>query len=134
MKITADTNVLIRAIVGDDARQSAAARRELEAADAVALPTAALCELAWVLRRGYKFDAAAIAEAIERLLESQSVLADRAAAQAGLDHLRAGGDFADGAIAHEGARLGAETFVSFDVAAVRLMTARGERARQPGSA
>ena len=96
MKITADTNVLVRAIVGDDARQSAAARRELEAADAVALPLAALCELAWVLGRGYKFDAAHIAHTIERLLESESVLVNRAAAQAGLHHLRAGGDFADG--------------------------------------
>ena len=134
MKITADTNVLVRAIVGDDAIQSAAARRELEAADAVALPLAALCELAWVLRRGYKLNVAHIAQAIERLLESESVLVNRAAAQAGLDHLRADGDFADGVIAHEGAWLGADTFVSFDVAAVRLMTARGEKARQPGPA
>ncbi|MDQ2860049.1 MAG: type II toxin-antitoxin system VapC family toxin [Pseudomonadota bacterium] len=134
MKITADTNVLVRAIVGDDAIQSAAARRELEAADAVALPLAALCELAWVLGRDYKLNVAHIAQAIERLLESESVLVNRAAAQAGLDQLRAGGDFADGVIAHEGAWLGADTFVSFDLAAVRLMTARGEKARQPAPA
>jgi len=37
-------------------------------------------------------------------------------------------------IAHEGAWLGADTFVSFDLAAVRLMTAKGEKARQPAPA
>ena len=39
--------------------------------------------------------------------------------------LEAGGDFADGAIAYEGSWLGADTFVSFDGKAVKLMEARG---------
>ena len=43
--------------------------------------------------------------------------------------LEAGGDFADGAIAHEGSWLGADTFVSFDKKAVKLMEGRGESVR-----
>ena len=43
--------------------------------------------------------------------------------------LDAGGDFADGVIAYEGSWLGGETFVSFDKAAVTLLTAQGQSAR-----
>jgi predicted nucleic-acid-binding protein len=43
--------------------------------------------------------------------------------------LDAGGDFADGAIAHEGQWLGADTFVSFDAKAVKMLTAQGVAAR-----
>jgi predicted nucleic-acid-binding protein len=46
-----------------------------------------------------------------------------------LSALDAGGDFADGAIAHEGEWLGAEEFVSFDSKAVSSLQARGSRAR-----
>lgn len=37
----------------------------------------------------------------------------------------AGGDFADGAIAFEGRRLGGEVFVTFDKQAAQLITADG---------
>jgi len=43
--------------------------------------------------------------------------------------LEAGGDFADGVIAYEGSWLGAETFVSFDKRAVRLMEVQGKSAQ-----
>jgi predicted nucleic-acid-binding protein len=52
-------------------------------------------------------------------------------AEAGLALLDAGGDFADGVIAHEGYWLGAETFVSFDKKAVKLVEASGGMARLP---
>jgi predicted nucleic-acid-binding protein len=54
---------------------------------------------------------------------------NRPAAEAGLAVLDAGGDFADGVIAYEGNWLGAETFVSFDKKAVKLMDAQGKPAR-----
>ena len=60
MKITADTNVLVRAITGDDTRQSKIAQEELANADIVALAIPALCELVWVLSQGYKSPAADI--------------------------------------------------------------------------
>ena len=43
--------------------------------------------------------------------------------------LQAGGDFADGVIAHEARWLGGETFVSFDKRAVRLLNEQGTAAR-----
>ena len=129
MKITADTNVLVRAITGDDKRQSEAAQSELTNADAVALALPALCELVWVLSEGYKRRSAEIAETIRRLMNSENVVMNRPAAEAGLALLEAGGDFADGAIAYEGSWLGAETFVSFDKRAVKLMEAQGQSVR-----
>jgi len=129
VKITADTNVLVRALVGDDARQSKAAQAELAKAELVALAIPALCELVWVLSQGYKIPVAVIAEAIRRLINSGNVAVNRGAAEAGLEALEAGGDFADGVIAHEGAWLGADAFVSFDKQAVKLVKASGGAAR-----
>jgi predicted nucleic-acid-binding protein len=125
MKIIADTNVLVRAIVGDDARQSKAAQTALKRADMVALAIPALCELVWVLSQGYKIPSGDIAEAIRRLVNGANVVVNRPAAEAGLVFLDAGGDFADAAIAYEGNWLGAESFVSFDRKAVKLMEAQG---------
>lgn len=129
MKIAPDTNVLVRAMVEDHASQSRVAQEELARADTVALAIPALCELVWVLSRGYGISAAGIAEAVRRLIDSASVEVNRGAAEAGLTMLEAGGDFADGVIAHEGRWLGADTFVSFDRQAVRLLQDRGEPAR-----
>jgi predicted nucleic-acid-binding protein len=129
MKITADTNVLVRAITSDDLRQSKVAEAELANADVVALALAALCELVWVLSQGYKIPSAEIAEAIRRLMNAGNVVANRPAVEAGLALMDAGGDFADGIIAYEGNWLGAEIFTSFDKRAVKLMEARGESVR-----
>ena len=108
MKITADTNVLVRAITGDDARQSKIAQAQLANADIVALAIPVLCELVWVLSQGYKHSAADIAETIRLLLAGANVVANRPATEAGLALLKAGGDFADGVIGYEGSWLGAE--------------------------
>ena len=129
MRITADTNVLVRAITGDDPRQSRLAQEALAGAELVALPIPVLCELVWVLSRGYDIAAADIAAALRRLIDSATAAANRPAVEAGLAALTAGGDFADGAIAFEGRALGAERFVSFDPKAVRLLAAKGGAAR-----
>jgi predicted nucleic-acid-binding protein len=129
VKITADTNVLVRAITGDDERQSRIAQAQLANAGMVALAIPVLCELVWVLSQGYKISSAEIAETIHRLLAGANVVVNRPAAAAGLALLDAGGDFADGVIAYEGNWLGAETFVSFDKKAVKLMDEQGKPAR-----
>jgi predicted nucleic-acid-binding protein len=129
VKITADTNVLVRAITGDDERQSRIAQARLASADLVALAIPVLCELVWVLSQGYKISSADIAETIRRLLAGANVVVNRPAAEAGLALLEAGGDFADGVIAYEGHWLGAEIFVSFDKKAVKLMDKQGKPAR-----
>jgi predicted nucleic-acid-binding protein len=125
MKITADTNVLVRAVTGDNPQQSKAAQAALKKADVVALAIPALCELVWVLSQGYKIPARDISEAIRRLMNGVNVVVNRPAAEAGLALLDAGGDFADGAIAYEGNWLGADAFVSFDKKAVKLIEAQG---------
>jgi predicted nucleic-acid-binding protein len=129
MKITADTNVLVRAITGDDERQSKAAQAQLANADMIALAIPVLCELVWVLSQGYKHSAGEIAATVRRVVNSANVVVNRQAVEAGLELLEAGGDFADGVIAYEGSWLGAETFVSFDRKAVKLMAAQGKSAR-----
>lgn len=132
MKITADTNLLVRAMTGDDRRQSKIAQEQLAQADVVALTIPALCELAWVMAQGYKIPSAAIATEFRRLIDGANVVVNRPAAEAGLAMLEAGGDFADGVIAYEGRWLGADTFVSFDRKAVQLIEAQGEAARLLG--
>lgn len=129
MKITADTNVLVRAVAEDHEQQSRAAQMALRKAELVAMPMPALCELVWVLSQGYKIPPAEIAEAIRRLIDGENAVVNRPAAEAGLAVLDAGGDFADGVIAYEGRWLGADTFVSFDKRAVRLVEAQGGFAR-----
>ena len=129
MRITADTNVLVRAITGDDPRQSRLAQEALAGAELVALPIPVLCELVWVLSRGYDIAAADIAAALRRLIDSATAAANRPAVEAGLAALTVGGDFADGAIAFEGRALGAERFVSFDRKAVRLLATQGVAAQ-----
>jgi predicted nucleic-acid-binding protein len=129
MRITADTNVLVRAVTEDHAHQSKAAQTALKAAELIAIPIPSLCELVWVLSQGYKVPPRDIAETIRRLMNGANVVVNRPAAEAGLALLQAGGDFADGVIAFEGNWLGADTFVSFDKRAVKLMEAQGGSAR-----
>lgn len=132
MRITADTNLLVRAATLDDPDQGQLAVRALAEAETVALPLPALCEFAWVLSQRYRIEAAAIFEAIRRLLDANNVLVDRPAAEAGLAQLESGGDFADGVIAFEGRLLGADLFLSFDRKAVKLLQQRGQAAQLLG--
>ena len=131
MRITADTNVLLRAVVQDDTAQCAVAQALLLQATVIAVPVPVFCEFAWVLRRGYGHDARGIAAAIEAITKIDAVVTDRPAVDAGLAALRAGGDFADGSIAHQGERLGGSVFASFDRGAVALLGRQGANAADP---
>ncbi|MER8387711.1 type II toxin-antitoxin system VapC family toxin [Mesorhizobium sp. M0166] len=126
MRITADTNVLLRAYVADDERQAAIAVDLLAKADIVAVSLQALCEFVWVLARQYQTEPENIAAAIRALLNTANVVVNRPAVEAGLSVLDAGGDFADGVLAFDGGWLGGETFVSFDRKAVKLLSAQGQ--------
>jgi len=68
---------------------------------------------------------AEIAAALRALTGTAKVVVDRPAVEAGITLLEAGGDFADGVIAFEGRRLGAESFVTFDRRAADLLAAQG---------
>lgn len=131
MKITVDTNILVRAATMDDPVQGSLAQDLLRSAETVAVALPALCEFCWVLRRAYKFEPAEIADSLRSLLGGAQVVADVSAVEAGLAMLEHGGDFADGVIAHDGKWLGADIFMSFDKEAVRLLSAQGHDARIP---
>jgi predicted nucleic-acid-binding protein len=125
LKITADTNVLVRAAVLDDPEQARLAANLLREAEFIVVTLPALCEFAWVLRRGYRWGADAVLGFIKTLIASPTVQVDRPVVEAGLAMLEAGGDFADGVIAFEGRRLGGEVFASFDRAATELIARSG---------
>ena len=126
MKVTADTNVLLRAFAADDEAQAAVAVDLLTRADIVAVSLQALCEFVWVLGRQYQIAREDVAIAIRALLATANVVVNRPAVEAVLE---ADGDFADGVIAFDGDWLGGETFVSFDRKAVHLLSAQGHSAQ-----
>lgn len=129
MRVSVDTNVLVRAVVQDDSGQASVAAKVLTDAELIAVATPCLCEFVWVLLSVYGFHPADAATAIRALLAAANVEVNRPAVEAGLSILEAGGDFADGVIAYEGNWLGGETFVSFDKKAVALLAAQGQSAR-----
>lgn len=129
MKVTADTNILARAVLLDDPMQAQAASKLLREATLIAISLPCLCELAWLLRRGVKLTQDDVAATVRDLLDTRNVVMDRPAVEAGLAVLETGGDFADGVMAYEGKRLGGETFVSFDKRAVTLLSKHGEAAQ-----
>lgn len=131
MKVTVDTNILVRAVVADDPVQARAAAKVLANAELIAVALPCLCELVWVLLRVYHFPASDVATAVRALLAAANVEVNRPAVELGLSVLAAGGDFANGVIAYEGSWLGGTTFVSFDKKAVALLTAHGQAARLP---
>ena len=125
MKVTVDTNILIRAAVQDDPKQARAAMKLLGNAELVAVSTASLCEFVWVLQSVYRFGQQDISNSLHDLLSAANVVVNRPAADAGIAALNAGGDFADAVIACEGSSLGGEVFASFDKKAVSLLAAQG---------
>ena len=124
MKVTLDANVLVRLATQDDAAQAAKALQVLQKATLIAVPTPALCELVWVLLRGYRYTPAQVAQAVRTLIQVRHVVCHTPAVLAGLALLEAGGDFADGAIVYEGELLGGPEFVTFDQQAARLLKAQ----------
>jgi len=125
MKITADTNVLVRAIVADEPKQARLAQSALARADLIAIGPTTLCEFVWVLSRGYGIPTADIAAAIRGLIGSAKVEVNRPAVEAGLALLDQGGDFADVIIAFEGASLGGAMFATFDKDAAKRLKKLG---------
>lgn len=129
MKVTLDTNVLVRLATRDDPDQAEIALQVLQGASLIAVPTPALCEFVWVLLRGYRYTPGQAAHAVRALLQVQQVVINTPAVLAGLAMLEAGGDFADGVIAFEGELLGGQEFLSFDQQAVKLLKAQKRKAR-----
>lgn len=118
--IALDTNVLVRYLVRDDARQTAAATRFLETScteeDPGIVTQVVLCELAWVLDRGYGYDRTQLASVLRGLLGAADLQIERSElAWQALNRYEEGkADFADYVLGLAGREGKAETTVTFD--------------------
>jgi predicted nucleic-acid-binding protein len=112
-----DTNVVVRLIVGDDARQAQAAER-LVASRPCQVATTVLLETEWVLRAAYDLPARTIAMALRNLLAIENIdAADPALADRALTAYESGLDFADAL--HASQRVEGDEFATFDRALIR---------------
>jgi predicted nucleic-acid-binding protein len=132
MKITADTNLLVRMTTNDDKTQARTAFRILTSAECVYVTLPSIVEFVWVLESIYAFSRQQVLDAVRTLIDSDNVATDITAVEVGLHIHMAGGDFADGVIASAGASMGADTFVSFDRRAVNRIARIGIPARHAG--
>jgi len=113
--IAVDTNILVRAILGDDPKQSPLARKAIENARDIMVPITVLIELAWVLKSvGWSRDR--IYQGLCTLALQPTIHLDRSAeALAALDDYKTGpADFADYLALHLARALGARTLRTFD--------------------
>ncbi len=129
VKLTLDTNVLVRLATQDNPPQAAAALKVLQTASLIAVPSTTLCETVWVLIRGYRYTPEQVAHAIRTLLQVSQVVCNTPAVLAGLALLQSGGDFADGVIAFEGELMGGQEFLTFDKAAAKLLKQQKRKVR-----
>jgi predicted nucleic-acid-binding protein len=110
--LAVDTNVVVRLLVDDDARQGAVARRLFES-DEIWIGVTVLLEAAWVLESVYELSAVATVNALRGMLGLRNVrVEDPGAVSAALDAAGKGLELAD-ALHLLRAPLDAE-FVTFD--------------------
>ena len=119
-----DTNVLVRYIMQDDARQAPLASRLIESLSAESpgfVPLVSVVELGWVLSSAYELDRNQLVAAIEGLLRTKELVVERA--EIVWKALRAvqgtNGDFADCLISCSAAAAGCPKTMTFDRGAAK---------------
>ena len=120
-----DTNVLVRYIMQDDAKQSAKATTLIEALtvdEPGFVSIIAVVELGWVLSSSYGLSRAQLVQAFEALLRTKEIVVDRA--DQVLKALRlfkaTSADFADCLIECAAASAGCSRTMTFDIAASKV--------------
>jgi len=119
-----DTNVVIRYLMQDDAKQSAVANRVFGALTAEApgyVTLVSVVEIAWVLSGAYDLDPSQIIAALEGLLRAPEMIVERAEIvwRALRTFGAAKADFADCLIERSAAAAGCARTLTFDVAAAK---------------
>ncbi|RKX37446.1 MAG: PIN domain-containing protein [Verrucomicrobia bacterium] len=115
-----DTNVLVRYIVQDDPEQARLATRALEAQCTAKSPgrinVIVLCELIWVLARGYGYGRQVVSLVIRRILSSPELLVeeDEAVWKALKVYEQGTADFSDYLLGLLNHRAGASPTLTFD--------------------
>lgn len=118
--IGVDTNVLVRYLVEDDARQSERAAKlidqALERDERIFVSQIVLCEMVWVLGSGYGFPRAEVAALLRALLRARQVAVDEIdTVRTALENYSIGkADFADYLILERARAAGCEGLASFD--------------------
>ena len=118
--IALDTNLLVRYVVEDDARQSALAAALIHRAIAndeyLFVSDVVVCELVWVLSVAYQFGRAAIAALLRDVLRARHLqFAATDQLVRALDAYEAGrGDFADYLVREHAQRAECESVATFD--------------------
>jgi predicted nucleic-acid-binding protein len=113
---SADTNVLVRALVFDPGAQEQcnAAKQWLSSCSALFVPQVVQLELSWIMQRVFDLSRAEVAQVLSALHRHPATHLQAADAfEAALTHFNQGGDFADGLILFETSRVGA-TLTTFD--------------------
>ncbi len=124
----ADTNVVVRVLVGDDALQQKRAvarlRKILDGGGTVLIGTVVLAEVAWVLASAYSYERKQIAEALRGLTRTAPfVVAQRAHVTEAIDAYERGtAEFSDYLILALARADGCSTLLTFDR---RLQKAKG---------
>ena len=115
-----DTNVLVRYIVRDDEKQTEEAARIIESQCTMRKPglisIVVLCELAWVLSRGYKLNRDTISTILQSILSVEELRVQMAEiAWLALDHYKNGkADFPDYVIGVSNRKGKAKVTCTFD--------------------
>ncbi len=117
-----DTNVLVRYIMQDDAKQSPKATRLIESLDLENpgyITTVSIVELYWVLTASYELTASQAAQALEAVLRTKQLVVERADQVMRALRLFDDGkaDFADCLIERAASGAGCTQVVTFDVKA-----------------
>ena len=119
-----DTNVLVRYIMQDDARQAMKATKLVESLTVEEpgfVSLVSVVELGWVLSSSYDLDREQVGQALELLLRAKTVVIDRAAeVMKALRVFKASSaDFADCLIERTAASAGCGRTMTFDVGAAK---------------
>ena len=120
-----DTNVLVRYIVQDDPKQAELAAKYIESRCTVDCPgrlnVIVLCELVWVLDRGYGYDRQTVANVLRRILTSPELFVeeDEAVWQALKMYEQSPAGFSDCLLGVLNHRNGASPTVTFDKKAAK---------------
>jgi predicted nucleic-acid-binding protein len=121
-----DTNVLVRYMMQDDAKQSPKATSLIEALSVEApgfVSTVVIVELGWVLSSAYGLNREQLGQAVEALLRTKEIVVERA--EQVLRALRVftatSADFADCLIERSSAAAGCTRTVTFDRGAAKVL-------------
>lgn len=121
-----DTNVLVRYIVQDDAKQGKEAihfiEKECSDKSPIFINGIVLCELVWVLESAYDYPRDNIALVIEQILKTRQFYIHEPEIlwQSVYGYKNNGADFADNYIGHLNKHHGCENTVTFDKRAAKL--------------